>query len=256
MKAAALLALVVCIGACRERTSSHPEPSPAERLDGSDPGQLVSWLLEEGEDLRQLPFADIVEAASGKQVIPMDAEAEVDRAILDVLATAFDQALAIQNKPESPVRGLRRINEASRFFEDDIAAAINAHPDFECAPPLNADGKTQRSGYPDLMLTHLSSGRVTYIDPKLYEATSRDSSLRTFYYTPKGRTGKVLHDAHHLLVGIAHDGNDGDWQFTSWEVIDLAKFKVRMKAEFQASNRDLYREDLLLRRSKGPEPKD
>lgn len=73
--------------------------------------------------------------------------------------------------------------------------------------------------------------------------------MRTFYYQPRPRTGKIHHDSHHLLVGIEHDGNDGAWEFTGWELVDLAELKLRLKAEFQGSNRDIYRDELLLRRS-------
>jgi hypothetical protein len=72
------------------------------------------------------------------------------------------------------------------------------------------------------------------------------STLRTFYFEPKSRTNKILDDAHHLLVGIAHDGNDGRWTFLSWHLVDLAGFRVALKAEFQGSNRDLYRPELII----------
>lgn len=111
-------------------------------------------------------------------------------------------------------------------------------------------GKSQRSGYPDLQITHVPSGRVTYLDPKLFEATSRTSTLRSFYYEPDALTGKVQHAARHLLLGLAHDGNDGGWSLKSWDLIDLFDFHVRLKAEFHGSNRDLYREELLLRKSR------
>ena len=74
-----------------------------------------------------------------------------------------------------------------------------------------------------------------------------NSSLRTFYFTPQTETNKVLHDANHLLVGIEHDGNTGKWRYLRWHLVDLSGFKVRLKAEFQASNEDLYRPELIIR---------
>ncbi|MGI9242921.1 MAG: hypothetical protein ACR2RV_19135, partial [Verrucomicrobiales bacterium] len=101
-------------------------------------------------------------------------------------------------------------------------------------------------GYPDLKITHTASGRIAYLDPKLFEAGSENSSFRSFYYEPKTETNKVLEDAHHLLLGIEHDGRDGEWQFTGWHLVDLSELKVRLKPEFQASNRDLYGEEAVL----------
>jgi hypothetical protein len=157
--------------------------------------------------------------------------------------------LAELNAPDSPVKRERRINEASRYFEQALEQIIDAHPDFSCATPLTEGGERLASGYPDRRIVHLPSGRVAYIDPKLVEEGSTDSTLRTFYFTPRTTTNKIREDAHHLLVGILHDGKDGDWSFRSWKLIDLYDFHVRLKAEYQAGNKDLYRKELILRSS-------
>jgi hypothetical protein len=68
------------------------------------------------------------------------------------------------------------------------------------------------------------------------------SSLRTFYFEPKDNTLKITEDATHLLLGITHDGNSGAWEFLGYRLVDLS----RLKAEFQASNRDLYKEPSVL----------
>ncbi len=100
-----------------------------------------------------------------------------------------------------------------------------------------------------MRIEHTASKTVFYLDPKLYEKKSRSSSFRTFYFEPKTRTLKILDDAVHLLLGISHDGVDGDWSFTNWDLVDLSTFKVRLKAEFQASNTDLYRKENLIESS-------
>jgi hypothetical protein len=41
------------------------------------------------------------------------------------------------------------------------------------------------------------------------------------------------------------DGSEGQWAFTGWRLVDLSTLKVRLKAEFQASNADLYRKSAL-----------
>ena len=101
-------------------------------------------------------------------------------------------------------------------------------------------GEAQRSGYPDLKITHVASGSVFYLDPKLVEQGSWASTLRTFYFEPKDETLKINDDAVHLLCGIEHDGHDGQWRFIAWKLVDLSRLQVRLKAEFQASNADVY----------------
>jgi hypothetical protein len=60
-------------------------------------------------------------------------------------------------------------------------------------------------------------------------------------------TYQVRHDAVHLLVGFEHEPKSaGRWNFTRWDLVDLAHFKVRLKAEFQGSNRDIYRPEAIL----------
>src|SRR5205814_1489947 len=117
--------------------------------------------------------------------------------------------------------------------------------------PKTAEGRIQRAGYPDLRLVDLQSGRVYYVDPKLYTLDNRDSSLRTFYFEPKRSTNKVRDDAVHFIAGFAHEqrGAEGQWKFTRWELVDLSHFKVKLKAEFQASNEDIYRDDAVIARS-------
>jgi hypothetical protein len=91
---------------------------------------------------------------------------------------------------------------------------------------------------------------------KLYVAGSRDSSFRAFYFEPKVATNKVRDDAVHLVVGFEHQPRekDGAWKFTRWDLVDLAQFKVRLKAEFQGSNRDMYRPEAIVATGRGMNP--
>ena len=208
----------------------------------------IKALMETSDAMSDIPFREVVLAASGHEVLAVDRTTAADQALLDHLAAAGNALIKWMNGPENPAKNLRRINEVSRLVEDKLHLLLH-QGDFTCRIPTTVKGKAQRSGYPDLMITHVPSGRVTYLDPKLYEATSKTSSLRTFYYEPNALTGKVQHAARHVLLGIFHDGKDGAWTFQGWNLMDLFDFRVRLKAEFQGSNKDLYREKLLLRSS-------
>ena len=210
---------------------------------------LVKQLLAEDLGTRSFSFAQVVESSSGKKVIPFNKEITSHSVVLALIKTSIEKAITILNQPDSPIKKLRRINEASRYFEDLLLIEIAKHPELTCTIPKNAQGKAQRTGYPDMRIEHTQSKTVFYLDPKLYEKTSRSSSLRTFYYEPKTRTMKIQDSAVHLLLGISHDGVSGDWSFLTWELVDLSKFKVRLKAEFQASNKDLYRKENLIESS-------
>lgn len=221
----------------------------AQAEEKTDDNTLVKRLLAEDLGSRSFLFSQVVESSSGKKVLPFKKETSSHALVLEQIKASIGKAIITLNKPESPIKKLRRINEASRYFEDLLLIEIGKHPELTCTIPPNKEGKAQRSGYPDMRIEHTASKTVFYLDPKLFEEKSRASSLRTFYYEPKTRTMKILDDAVHLLLGISHDGVDADWSFTSWELVDLSKFKVRLKAEFQASNKDLYKEENLIESS-------
>lgn len=210
--------------------------------------------MRSGGNEVEMPFPEVIRVASGHQLVPMMADELAHREAMEAIAEALDATLAEMNAKDSPIKGLRRINEASAYFEDSLHRRLEAHPAFTCDIPHTAAGKVQRSGYPDLRILHKASGKVIYLDPKLYEEASRSSTLRTFYFTSDPSTLKVGEDAAHWLAGIRHDGADGEWKFTGWDLVDLARLKVKLKAEFQAANRDLYSESMLLRSSAPTRP--
>jgi hypothetical protein len=213
---------------------------------------LVTTVLNGGGTFRDVPFSSLVEISTGKQVLPMSPEDPVDAEILAGLDEAIGRVLVRLNAPDSITHRESRINEVSAYFETALIEEIDRAPELECTYPRTAEGNLQRAGYPDLMIRHPESGRVVYLDPKLVQEGSLESDLRTFYFTPSVQTRKVLHDASHLLVGIEHDGNTGKWKYLRWHLVDLARFKVRLKAEFQASNEDLYRPELIIRQGEAP----
>jgi hypothetical protein len=213
--------------------------------EGRTPKEIIRWLFQNAQALEDISFAELAEAASGKKVIPMDLTDKTDQLILRHVEDASRLVLERLNAPDSPTKGLRRINEASKHVEDMLVKLLETG-DFTCSFPKNAKGDGQRSGYPDLELLHKPTGRVIYIDPKLFEASARGSTLRTFYFEPREKTLKITKDARHLLLGISHDGKDGAWTFLQFDVVDVSRLKVRLKAEFDASNKELYQKENII----------
>lgn len=226
---------------------SAKETAPLPVLTKTDPdAALVISLLGENLSSRTFSFATVAEACSGKKVLPLTDD-PAHRRVTAAIGKALAITLAELNKVESPVRKLRRINEASRYFEDGIHKHLNEIQGIQCEVPSNREGQHQRSGYPDLRIVDEESKLVFYLDPKLVEQGSAASTFRTFYFEPKTETLKINEDAVHLLVGIEHDGKEREWTFTGWRLIDLYKLRVKLKAEFQASNAELYQKTELTK---------
>lgn len=224
-----------------EKAAKNAETRKDEAADTA----LIRGLLKEDLSHREFDFPVVVAAVSGKKVLP--AKGRESRArVTGAITAVMDKLLLEMNGQDSPTRGLRRINEGSRFFEDGLLEGLQKTEGITCGIPPTREGTEQRSGYPDLRITDELTGDVYYLDPKLMERGSATSSLRTFYFEPKDNTLKITDDATHLLLGIEHDGKDGEWTFLGYQLVDLSGLKVRLKAEFQASNRDLYTEPSVL----------
>lgn len=215
---------------------------------------VIRDLVAAREALEDIPFAEVVQAATGKRIVPLDPKR--DAILVERIGMALERAVATLRATSHPAHREKRINEVSRHLEEAIRTELDRVDGFACDFPHNREGRLQRSGYPDLRLVVEADGRVLYLDPKLFAAASRNSSLRTFYFTPQRETAKINEDAHHLLIGVPHRGRQGGvWQFGGWEIVDLAKFRVRLKVEFQAGNRDVYQdENIVARATSGDDP--
>ena len=228
---------------CLSSVGCVGEPS----ISNADIEPFVRWLLDDGERLEDVRFAEVAEAVSGCKVLPVDTEDAVDAAMLRHVQASLDGMLLELAKVDNSIHAVGRVNEISRHVEDFLLSSLNADDGYECRIPANATGRAQRSGYPDLQLVHTGSGRVFYIDPKVYKLGSETSSFRSFYFEPKLETNKILDNASHLIVGIAHSGKvEGRWQLDTCKIVDLINFHVRLKAEFQSSNRELYKDEAIL----------
>ncbi len=204
MRFIALIALsFVMTAAVAQSSATLPEsPTPATGKAAVD--QLIPWLLDEGEQLRGVPFSELIFDTTGRKVLSFDADNAVDQRVAKAISTACDETMKRLNAPDSAIQNVDRINEVSSHFEDTLRELLNTTTGLQCDFPLTAEGKVQRSGYPDLRITDLESKRVFYLDPKLYAAGNRDSSFRTFYFEPKKSTNKVRDDAVHFVVGFEH----------------------------------------------------
>ncbi len=237
---ASALVAITCLAGEAPALQTSPATAPVD--------QLIPWLLDEDRQLRGIPFAEVIFDATGKRVLSVDPKNETDQRVIKEISAACDETIKRMNSPSSVIQNVARINDVSSHFEDSLRQLLNSTSGLNCDFPHTAEGRVLRSGYPDLRIVDMASKRVFYLDPKLYVVGSRDSSFRTFYFEPKIATNKVRDDAVHFIVGFEHAPREknGAWKFTRWDLVDLAQFKVKLKAEFQGSNRDMYRPEAIV----------
>ena len=237
--------------------------TPATAFSTSPVDQLIPWLLNEDRQLQGIPFSEVIFDATGKRVLAFDPRNETDQRVVKQISAACDETMKRLNAPDSAIQNVGRINEVSSYFEDTLRELLSSTSGLSCDSPPTTEGKMQRSGYPDLRIVDLASKRVFYLDPKLYAVGNRNSSFRTFYFEPKRATNKVRDDAVHFIVGFEHQPllrsgsageqreTNGRWKFTRWDLVDLSHFKVKLKAEFQGSNYDMYRAEAIVASGRG-----
>lgn len=220
--------------------SPQPVVPPAPAKTDPDTALVIS-LLGENLSTRTFSFATVAEACSGKRVLPLTGDAGHKR-VTNAIDKALKATFAEAEKADPPAAKLRSLDEAAKYFTENLQKQLSGIQGIRCDTPPARNGDNQQSGYPGLRIVDEESKTVFYLDPKLTKEGSKDN---TFHFVPKNETLKITEDAVHLLVGIEYGGKEGAWEFKGWRLVDLSKTKVRLKAEFQATNDELYQKTEL-----------
>src|SRR6266699_7081772 len=119
--------------------------------------QLIPWLLDEDQQLRGVPFSEVIFDTTGKKVFRFDANNPVDQRVAQSVSAACNETMKRLNAPDSAIQNVDRINEVSSHFEGSLRELLNATVGLHCDLPLTSEHKVQRSGYPDLRIVYLES---------------------------------------------------------------------------------------------------
>ena len=88
--------------------------------------QLIPWLLNEDQQLRGVPFRELIFDTTGRKVLPFDANNSVDQRVARMISAACDETMKRLNAPDSEIQNIDRINEVSSHFEDNLRELLNA----------------------------------------------------------------------------------------------------------------------------------
>ena len=107
--------------------------------------------------------------------------------------------------------------------------------------PRTAEGRAQAVGYPDGVL--VAGNHVLYFDVKIYQAKTKDTTLRSFYFQPTNQS-KIHHDAPHFLIGFEVESLGGNnrspFRIVDYSIVDIYDMNVSFKAEFNTNNKNIY----------------
>lgn len=104
---------------------------------GSPAEEFIPWLLEGTEQMKQVPFAEVIRSSTGKQVLAIRREDETDQRVLKEIGAALDAVLREMSAPTSAVQSYARINEVSSRFEDALRAQLNRVEGLVCDFPAD-----------------------------------------------------------------------------------------------------------------------
>jgi len=206
--------------------------------------QLEAIISKFLEPLRGIPYPIAIKALTECEVLHFDLSNEDNKELLELLESAAQRA-----GEEAYKQGIstKRPNEAGNHIEPFVISALNK-VGLKADKPLTKSGKKKVAGYPDIEIID-KHGRVIYLDCKTYSAETKNQSFRTFYFSPS-EDPKITKNAFHMLLSfeLTKEERDGKTVFVpiSWQLYTLEKLEVQVKHEFNASNRDLYKEEFLL----------
>src|SRR5438552_3956691 len=84
-----LFVLVAVVSTLR---GQPPEPA-ADKISSSSVDALVQWLLEKDQQLREIPFREVILSATGKHVLSVDGKSEVDQRVIKQIGVVLDEAM-------------------------------------------------------------------------------------------------------------------------------------------------------------------
>ena len=205
---------------------------------------LESVMAEMLKPMKGIPFSVVIKSITDKSVIPVNPKSDVGLIEKITQAASLVHTELLVNPIIRP-----RPNEVGNDMEPYIMRAFEK-VGIKCERPRNAKGHLQGTAYPDVLIWD-DSNEPIYVECKIYAATSKTTSMRAFYMSPS-MNPKVIYDAKHLLLGFettsSPTGSDGNMSYTAdaFTLVDLHGLLCNVKYEFNASNRDIYLEDLIL----------
>ncbi len=209
--------------------------------------QLETMVREFLRPIKNQPFAVIIKALSGHEVVRFDKNNLADATLLQQLEQAIDKAAHTANEIGIYAG---RPNEAGNAIEPFVLQAL-IDSGLKAAKPKTKSGKGKSTGYPDVEVVY-DQEKTCYLECKTYSAKSRTSTNRSFFLSPSADS-KITRDGHHLLIAFELErdsqrdrGATLAFRPVSWHIYTLHGLLVDLKYEFNAGNDRLYKAQALL----------
>jgi len=236
---------------------AQTSPAPKAPVD-----QLIPWLLDENQQLRGVPFSELIFDTTGRKVLSFEAKNTVDQRVAKAISAACDETMKRLNAPDSVIQNIDRINEVSSHFEDTLRELLSGSPGLKVRFPAHSRGQNptfRLSGF-----AHHRPGEQTRVlfGPKALRRRKPRQQFPHVLFRAEKIDEQVREDAVHFVVGFEHAPREtasgspkATWNFTRWDLVDLSRFRVKLKADFREATAtctgrrqlSLQREVILIR---------
>ena len=216
--------------------------------------EIESILRQIHQPIEKISFSTFVRVVSGYKIIPIDLSKKEDKELIeDLIKVCYEVIEEIKNTGGVKTKDgktPKRVNEVGNHIERYVKDVLSKYG--YAITPKTKKGKQKSTGYPDIEFWYKGKmeedGRVVYIEIKTFNEKNINSSHRTFYASPsKDEDGiKIRFDAPHLCLSFKIKKLGSEYYDTGFKILDLSKLKGGIKREFNASNKELYKKDLIV----------
>jgi len=195
--------------------------------------------------MEKLPFAVVIEAMTGCQLIPYIEED--DRKLIGSLSESCIKT--VSNSEEIPIIA-NRPNDVSVHVEKILQKNLIKIGISTEKPKSKTKRMASPQGYPDLLLW--DGERPSYLEVKVSRVENiSKGSARNFFYQPTANS-KIECDARHFLCGFSIvEKSEKRWVLQEWKITDLWFLRVRLKPEYNADNIEIYRREAIIMEGEG-----
>ncbi|MGX1023399.1 hypothetical protein [Flavobacterium sp. CS20] len=202
--------------------------------------ELKKPITEMLKPLDEVEFSPVVESITGYKVKKFNHEDKNDKILLVNLVKVADLVLEMVNKIGIDSN---RANEVGNKIEPFVKEAL-IKIGYQADTPITQSGIKQSTGYPDISF-YDDNERLNYLECKTYNINNLNTSQRSFCLSPSNNP-KITELAHHFGISFEIIKENEKFFAKSWKILDLYNLKLKIKYEFNASNRTLYSKDLIL----------
>lgn len=225
-----------------------------EKYDAEYIEKLENVIKQMIAPIKNIPLKLVIEAISGKKVIPFDRDDKQHKILLKKLTKAAKFACQNINNAGGIISA--RVNEVGNKVELPIKEALQQVGFKDAGVPLNKKGVKQSTGYPDLGFNY--GDLYVYVECKTFNKKTVGITQRSFYLSPT-EGFKVTKDAIHIVISLEIereksaiiDGQSfGVYSATAWKIVQIENIDVDVKREFNSDNKRMYAEENILAEGK------